>query len=382
MYLTGEEERILDGEMGTGAQKAMEILVALGDIQDAERLIDVSSVQVSGVSYKTIGDAGLEFLEDWARMDVRTRVFSTLNPAGMDMEIGRRLGCPEGFIEKQMRIIDAYKKMGVKASCTCTPYLAGNRPLPGAHIAWAESSSVIYANSVLGARSNRESGVSALASALVGRTPYCGLHLDENREITFVVDVDVGLNCKRDYAALGYYVGRRYDGIPVFRNIRPLEDEMKIMGAALATGPISMFYVEGVTPGSGNADVDTRGLEKVKFTDDELKEACEGLNTCSDEPDVICLGCPHLSPAEIREVVRLNPKKEVWLFTARENKIPVRNKNIKIISDTCMVVSPLKEMGIGSVGVNSAKAAFYCSNLSGLDVRFDSVKGLLESGGR
>jgi phosphomecalonate degydratase large subunit len=379
MHLTREEQRIIDGEMGDGARHAMEILVALGEVQNAERLIDVSSVQVSGVSYKTIGDAGLEFLEDWARKDVRTKVFSTLNPAGMDLELGRSLGCPEGFIKKQMRIIEAYKKMGVKASCTCTPYLAGNRPAPGAHIAWAESSSVIYANSVLGARSNRESGVSALASALIGKTPYCGLHLDENRGGTFVVDVDTELKDKRDYAALGYYLGRHYDGIPVFRNIRPSDDEMKIMGAALATGPISMFYVEGVTPGMET--VDTRDIEKVAFTTDEMKEACGGLNTCGGEPDVICIGCPHLSPAEIKEVVKLNPKKEVWLFTARENKIPVKNKNIKIISDTCMVVSPLKEMGIESVGVNSAKAAFYCSNLSGLDVKFDSIKGLLEGGG-
>ncbi|MFQ6135934.1 MAG: aconitase X catalytic domain-containing protein [Candidatus Hydrothermarchaeales archaeon] len=380
MHLTREEEGILRGEGGEGKRKAMEILVALGDIHDADRLIDVSSVQVSGVSYKTIGDAGLEFLKDFASTGVKVEVLTTLNPMGVDLESWDELGFSEAFVERQKEIIEAYTNMDILPSCTCAPYLLGNLPKFGKSISWAESSSAIFANSVIGARTNRESGISALASAIMGKTPRWGLHLDENRRGTFIVDVQTEMSSPSDYAALGYNIGKNFDGIPVFRSIRPSLDDMKALGAALATGTIEMFHVEGVTP-ECSALIEEGELERTKFGDEELEDTYETLNTTED-PDLICIGCPHCSIEEIRKVIEANPERETWIFTPKENKALmqkyVKNENIKIVSDTCMVVSPLEDIGIKSIGTNSAKCAFYSLNLSGLGVKFDRMENLIK----
>lgn len=369
MYLTKEEERILEGEEGEGLQKAMELLVAMGEIRGAEKLIPVRSAQVSGVSYKTIGDAGLEFLRELAATGVKARIMATLNPMGADMVQWRELGFKAEFMAKQLEILEAYKKMGVLPSCTCTPYLAGNLPTRGESVSWAESSAVVFANSVLGAKTNRESGVSALASALIGKTPYHGLHLDENRTATFRVKVEAGLRGEADYSALGYYISKHYDGIPAFDIIKANLEELKALGAGLGVGAISMFHLQ-----------DKNKLDTVSFGEEELKETYEELNTAEDV-DVICIGCPHCSLRELHELIKLSPKREVWAFTPRQNLGLIKDSlrgNIKLISDTCMVVSPLEDLGISSIGVNSAKAAFYATNLSRLGVRFDSLENLLK----
>ncbi|MFQ5974934.1 MAG: aconitase X [Candidatus Hydrothermarchaeales archaeon] len=379
MHLTKEEEDILGGEEGEGKKKAMEILVSLGDIQDADKLIPVSSVQVSGVSYKTIGDAGLEFLNDFASKGAKVSCLTTLNPMGVDLDSWQELGFSEEFVRKQEEIIKAYSAMGILPSCTCAPYLTGNLPKLGKSIAWAESSSAIFANSVIGARTNRESGVSALASAVVGKTPRWGLHLKESRNPTIRINVQNILYTKSDYAALGYYIGKNFDGIPVFTGITPSLDDMKIMGAALATGTIGMFHVEGVTPECQSAREEK--LERVDIGKGELNDTYETLTTV-DDPDLVCIGCPHCSIDEIRAILDMNPQRETWIFTPRQIKEQmqkyVKNENVKLISDTCMVVSPLEDIGIKSIGSNSAKCAFYSKNLSGLDVKFDSIEKLVK----
>jgi predicted aconitase len=376
MELTREEESMLTGRFGEGTRKAMEILVSIGDINDAKRLIDVRTVQISGVSYKTIGDAGLEFLKDFTSLNARVKVLATLNPAGIDLEQVDS-NVPQRFLEKQKEILDAYVKLGAKPSCTCTPYLAGNLPRIGEHIAWAESSAVAYANSVIGARTNRESAITALASSIAGKTPLYGLHLDENRRPTLVVNVANDMEDLIDFSTLGYYVGKHFDGIPLFKGIRPDVEGLKALSAGLATGKVSMFHIEGVTL---NKIGDARGLEIVEYTESEKAGVKEELNT-SEKPAVLCIGCPHCTINEIKEVIDSKPKKDVWIYTARQNrnlfKDTIKNKNIKIISDTCMVVQPLKEMGISSIGTNSAKCAFYAQNLSGLGVKFESLKELM-----
>ncbi|MDI7269409.1 MAG: aconitase X, partial [Myxococcota bacterium] len=180
MKLGDAERRMFDGAEGNARRKAMEILAALGEIYGAEETVPVRSAQIAGVSYANLGDAGLELIEEWAA-DGRVACLATLNPAGMDLRDWRAHGIPEEFAERQARIVAAYERMGVVASCTCTPYLAGNLPAPGEHVAWSESSAVTFANSVLGARTNREGGPSALAAALTGVTPMYGLHLDGPR---------------------------------------------------------------------------------------------------------------------------------------------------------------------------------------------------------
>jgi predicted aconitase len=377
MQLSRDEEGMLSGGQGEGMQRAMEILVSIGDMNDALRLIDIKSVQISGVSYKTIGDAGLEFLQDFSSLNARVKAFATLNPAGIDLD-GDNTGVPENFQRKQAEIIKAYEMLGAKTSCTCTPYLAGNLPSFGEHVAWAESSAVAYANSVIGAMTNRESSITALASAITGKTPLYGLHKRENRLPDFAVEVSADMKNSIDLSSLGYYVGKHFDGIPLFKGINPDIEGFKALSAGLATGRISMFHVDGVTPNNLENIV---ALERVEFTENEKKAVEEELNSC-EKPDVLCIGCPHSTVSEIKEVVKANPRKDVWVYTARQNRDLLRNKirneNIKIISDTCMVVQPLREMGIESLGTNSTKCAYYSKNLSGLDVRFDTLKELLK----
>ncbi len=368
MHLTRDEERILSGERGEGLRRAMEILVALGDIKGADRFIPVKSAHVSGVSYKTIGDAGLELLREWASSGATVKVPTTSNPSGLDLKSWREFGFPQEFAEKQLAIMRAYRDLGVADSCTCTPYLLENIPREGEHIAWAESNAVVYANSILGARTNRESGISALAAALVGKAPNYGLHLDENRKPTFSVSFGVELEGPWAYSAAGYYIGEEMEGIPIFLGLKPSPEEAKALGSALAVGGVSMFRLaDKIEKGVGD-------LEKIRVGEEEINGAREALNTANGEVDLLCIGCPHCTPREAVEVSKLKPSIETWVFTSRANAAKLGKKrlheNVKLICDTCMVVSPLEEMGIATIGVNSAKAAFYCRNLSGLDVKY------------
>src|SRR5512145_2017770 len=189
--------------MTSATHKALQILSALGKIYGAKRMIPVSSVQIAGVSYDNLGEAGLQWLSEMAAGEGHAQVLAILNPAGMDLENWRALGISEEFAHNQQRVIDAFARMGVVTTCTCTPYLSGNLPHLGDHLAWAESSAVCYANSVLGAYTNREGGPSALAAALTGLTPEYGLHLDESRIPGVTVVIQAALHETSDFGALG-----------------------------------------------------------------------------------------------------------------------------------------------------------------------------------
>ena len=380
MYLTKEEEGMLVGEEGRAAQKSMEILVALGKIYGAEQMVEVSSVQVSGVSYKNLGDAGIEFLSELAE-DGRARVKTTLNPAGMNLTDWESQGIDSGFASKQLKVIDAYRKLGIEISCTCTPYLAGNEPSFGQHIAWGESSAVAYANSVIGARTNREGGPSALAASLTGRTPLYGYHLKENRAATLTVEVEAQLNSPEDFSAMGYFVGKvAKDGIPYFKGVRSAGvEEFKTLSAALASsGGVAMFHVEKLTPesqeGPGKA-------EKVVFAARDLQETNALLND-EGTPDFVSVGCPHCSLGELETIAGLlrgkKVRREFWVCCSREVKRrsddagyskTIEESGAKFATDTCMVVAPIEEMGHRVVATNSAKACHYMRN-NGLRVRF------------
>jgi predicted aconitase len=380
MKLTKTEEEMLSGKEGRATKKAMEILVALGEIYSAKRLVRVSSVQVSGVSYKNLGDAGIEFLQELAE-DGKARVKSTLNPAGMDLLNWRSQGIGEDFARKQLEVIDAYARLGLEASCTCTPYLAGNEPRFGEHIAWSESSAVVYVNSVLGARTNREGGPSALAASLTGRTPLYGYHLDEKRSPTLVVDVSARLESAEDFSAMGYSVGKAVkNGVPYMRGIREAGlEELKTLSAALASsGGVAMFHMEGVTP---EAKGGVGGVEAMSFTGQDLKEAVAALDDSGD-PDFISVGCPHCSLEEVAKIARLlrgrRVKRELWICTSRAVKrqsdqkgysVQIEASGAKFACDTCMVVAPIESMGYKVVATNSAKAVHYLRN-GGMQVRF------------
>lgn len=384
---------MLAGEFGPGVKRAMEIIVALGKIYGAQELVAVQSVQVAGVSYKNLGDAGLEFLQEWAEQGARVRVPTTLNPAGMDLNHWRELGISAEFAHKQTAVIEAFKAMGIVPSCSCTPYLTGNLPTFGQHIAWSESSAVSFANSVLGARTNREGGPSALAAAITGRTARYGLHLDGNRRATHIIEVHCPVTSEADFGALGYLVGKRVkNGVPYFRGLEDSgQDGLKALGAAMAaSGAVALYHVEGVTPEAQARDVGAAEAETIIV--DSLDEGYAALNSPVDEIDLVSIGCPHASLAEIEDIARWLEGKRVkarlWITTAREIKERAQEKGLvelieaaggRVVADTCLVVAPIEELGLRSLATNSAKAAFYAPTHSGLAVRFGRLEQCLEA---
>jgi predicted aconitase len=382
MYLTKEEERIYEGEEGWTKKKAMEILVAIGDINNASELIPIKSVHVSGVSYKTIGEA-FEFVN---RLEGTVEVKSTLNPIGMDIARWVEMGISKEFANKQNKVLDAYKKLGISADCTCVPYLLGSPPEKGEHLAWAESSAVLYANSVLGAKTNMEGAPSALAAALIGKTPYYGLHKAENRK----PEIKVCVNCDladADYSALGFLIGDLVgDKIPLielssFSSSLPSNDELKHLSAAIgATGSVGMCHIKGITPEAG---VEAEEMES-KLSEEKIeieKNDLEKFYIENNEPDVIAIGCPHCSSFELTRIYELlkakgkgrKVRKDFFIFTARAitqsiqtQKIveKIENYGVKVICDTCFVVSPAFE-NYDCVLTNSGKMLRYVPLLCG-----------------
>ncbi|MCW3135222.1 MAG: aconitase X catalytic domain-containing protein [Methanophagales archaeon] len=385
MHLTKEEERILEGEEGWTKKKAMEILVAIGDINHASELIPIKSAHVSGVSYKTIGEA-FEFVNS---LEGTVKVESTLNPIGMDIEKWDEMGISIDFAIKQEKVLAAYKKLGISAECTCVPYLIGNAPDKGEHLAWAESSAVLYANSVLGARTNMEGAPSALAAALIGKTPSYGLHQPENREPEIRVCVKCNL-ADADYSALGFLIGNLVgDKIPLIELFSsssvssPSKDELKHLSAAIgATGSVGMYHIKGITPEAGveaGAEETESKLseEKIEIEKNDIEE----FYIENNEPDVIAVGCPHCSSCELTRIYELlkaegkrrKVRRDFFIFTARaiEQSVQtqrivekIENFGVKVICDTCFVVSPAFE-NYDCVLTNSGKMLRYVPLLCG-----------------
>ena len=372
---------MLQGEYGEAKALAMKLLVAVGDIFEAKRMIKVKSVQVSGVSYKTIGEAGLEFLEDLCRKGAEATVKTTLNPAGMDLTEWRRMRVPSDFAQRQLRIISAFKSMRMDTTCTCIPYFVGNRPRFSESVAWAESSAISFANSVLGARTNREGGPTALASSITGRTPLHGLHLDENRRPTHIIQVQSELHNDLDFSLLGYALGRKLGSCVPFITGTSMErnfDYLKTLGASMATsGAIALYHIGGITAESRLIkESDLNFLERISVGRSELRFVKEEL-TSAEGPRHVCLGCPHCSKEELGTVAKLvdgrRLKRKLWCFTSRETceeaeKLgyvsAIEGAGGMVVKDTCMVVSPLEKIGVNQVLTNSCKAAHYLPSLS------------------
>ncbi|EDY34660.1 conserved hypothetical protein [Aciduliprofundum boonei T469] len=383
MHLTKDEERILSGEKGENYAKMMSILVKIGEIYGADKLIPITSAQISGVSYNTIGDAGLHFLN--SLKDVKVAVKTTLNPLAFDDRYLDALQVDTQLFKKQMEIIKAYKTMGVKTTATCTPYYYDNVPKFGEHIAWAESSAVIYANSIIGARTNREGAVTALASAIIGKTPNYGLHLDEERKATHIVELDFEPEGE-DFPLLGLLIGKEVQGIPYLK-IKGNYDDFKLMGAAMAaSGSIAMYHVESFTPEYKNALQDK--AERISIEKDEIEKMKKIVDV-----ELVAIGCPHVSPTELRriaEFVKGKEKKkgvEFWIFAARS--VWENHKDlVKIIEDfggkvmvaTCVVVSNAGKI-FHKIGTTSGKAAFYLSKdkFGGAEVIVEDLYTLLRS---
>jgi len=385
VYLTKEEERIYDGEEGWADQTCMRILVRLGELFNAEKLILIDSAHVSGVSYKTLGDAPIQFLKALADAGARVKVRATLNPQSLDScYLERKL--PKRLQERQLDILEQFERMGLTKSLTCTPYYL-KRPKRGSHNAWAESSAVVYANSVLGAWTNREGGPSALAAAIIGKTPDYGIHRVENRRSNVTVKLEAKLENETELGAVGILLGKTLgDRIPSIQGLSARSgDGLKPLCAALATtGMANMFCLDG----SG-----TKGGDRISVEPQQIKQTIEELCTGSGRrPDLVFLGCPHCSLHEVDRIGRLVEGKRVkagtefWVCTschvkeaAGESVKKIERAGGHVLDGVCTVVSWTENLGIGTIMTNSAKTAYYAPTLNKAEALLAPLKDCLKA---
>jgi predicted aconitase len=387
MYLTKEEERTCDGEYGWAGQICMKILVRLGDLFNATRLIPIESAHVSGVSYKTLSDAPIDFLEALAEAGAKASVKATLNPRSFDKKyLGKKI--PKEFNQKQARILSQFEKMNFEPALTCTPYYL-EKPERGTHLAWAESSAVVYANSVLGAWTNREGGPSALAAAIIGKTPDYGMHKAENRQPSILVSMEKPLKNEVEFGALGIHLGKILGNeIPIIQGLKNASrEELKQLGAALASsGMVNMFYrdVNGYK----------EKVEKISVETRDIKQTVENLSTApkSTQPDLIYIGCPHCSFDEIEQIAenigggKVRSETEFWVCTSRyisekaeEHVKKIEKSGGHVLTDTCAVVTWTELLGIRTIMTNSAKTAHYAPTLNKAETTLAPVKQCLKA---
>jgi len=397
---------MLNGEYGPAAQKAMQILVALGDVYDAEKMAEVSNVHMPGSSVVVAGDAGLSFVEEMADKKACFKAFTTLNPAAVDLAKWSEIGFSKEAAEKQFRLTEAYRRMGGICTHTCTPYLIGNVPRTGENVAWGESSAIAFSNSVLGARTNREGGPSALASSITGRTPLYGYHLQENRRGQVHVRVKAKLSDIPDYGALGYHVGMiAKEAVPVFEGI-PLDvnlDRLKMLSAALASsGAVALYHIVGITPEASTLQQAFHGgkpSEAIDFGDDELRDAKQKLSKATgSKVDMVCFGCPHASIGELREISevlhgrKVHSEVRLWICTSTAVKSLadrmgyteiIEMSGGTIVCDTCPVLAPTKDFAkrfnVSTIATNSAKLAHYAPGQCNLMPFYGNLKRCVEA---
>lgn len=379
MKLSRTEKLMLQGRYGEACRKSLELMIVIAEAYGYEELIRVSSVHVSGVSYKNIGDSGLEYIRDLVGSGARVRVKTTTNPCGFDLDKPWLFDVDEEFFKKQVEIIKLLEAMGARPSLTCTPYYIDNKPRRGDHIAWAESSAVIYANSVIGAYTNRESGPSALAAAITGRSVLTRDHSDERRP-SIVVDVSVRISDYLDWSLLGFVVGKLFPGEMPLVKIKGAtfnNDKLKCLCAGLGTSSTtSIFWI------ATNECEAKQGVRRSSITRRELKEVGDEWSL-TREPSLIFIGCPHCSLREIREIAKelrgRRVKKGVKLFISTSRSIyamasklglldVLERAGAHLIKDTCLVVSPIKLSKSDLVLTDSAKTAYYVESMTNVRV--------------
>jgi predicted aconitase len=408
MHLDDEHAGILEGLKGRGAQKAMEILVAYGNCYEAERMIPISSVHVAG-NFPVLMDEGIEWLEDLARDGTRVQVFTTKNPEMFDSEQADELRIPDYYRVRQKRIHDALSSLGITLTYTCHHYLVGNVPRFGDHIAWASSGSQVFANSVIGARSNRDGDHVALAAAIVGAIPEWGLHLQENRKGQILIDVsriELQGYDPADFKALGWHLGKRIGSrIPVFVNLPPdlgIESIKGLLYSLTVTGATGLVHLVGITPEARTLDEAFRGgppaTPELQPLQAEVDQAYREISSASDERvDLVIFGCPQCSIQEVQEIAsllegkKIHPGTQLWICTSAWVKTLSRRMGLldlltsagaRMVADVGAADGPhlyLKEQGIRVLAMNSARGSYYAHNLFGMETWFGSTRQCVQT---
>jgi predicted aconitase len=397
--LSNQDASILDGEGGEAAALAMRIVVRTAEAMDAPELLDISGAHVDGCLYH--GRAGLDFAERLVALGGRVTVPTTLNVGSLDLLHPDIVRLPADRAAEARGLMDAYVALGCRPTWTCAPYQLADRPRFGDHVAWAESNATVFANSVLGARTERYGDFVDISCAITGRAPAVGLHTDAGRRASLVVDV-VGVpdhlaRSTAGLAALGHVLGTLADRrIPVVTGLPSSlpEDGLKALGAAAASsGSVALFHVVGCTPEAPSVDaIVAEEAETVRVTADDLRAARDGLSTVAgDEIGAVCLGTPHASPDELRTLGELvdrigAPVVPCYVNTSRAALEAVgdgagllRDAGVTVVTDTCTYVTPIVAGITGAAMTDSAKWAWYAPGNLGYDVVFGTTEECVRS---
>jgi len=386
MILEQIDHRLLAGDLGSSARRAMQILEKYAHVVGAKKFVSIESAHIDSCLYH--GPSGLDFVNSFRSLGGQVRVPTTLNVAAIDLVHPEYSQASPSLGAAQQSMTEAYLELGCLPTLTCAPYQRLRRPEPGQHIAWAESNAIVFANSCLGAKTDRYGDFTDLCAALTGRVPLAGLHLEENRLASLILEVVDANNSgvERDlyFACLGYVLGAvagtrvaAIQGVPLDTS----EDEMKALGAAAASsGAVAMFHLVGVTPEAATLEQATGGnpdrLEVIAVGHGQLNGVLDQL--CAVGPGekvgAFCAGTPHFSYQEFRQMAeRVRGRQarrgvEVLVSTSREISSQLDTATwaedlwafgVRIVVDTCTYLTPVALFGDGIVVTNSAKWAHY-----------------------
>ena len=404
LQLTEKDREMLRGDHGAATKMAMSILVRMAEIANASDLIDITGAHIDSTVY--IGEAGLEFAERLASLGAKVSVPTTLNVSGLDEHHWKEWAVPSEWAKQAHRQMIAYQSMGTIPTWTCAPYQTEARPTLGQQIAWGESNAIVFANSVLGARTERYPDLFDICCAITGRAPNIGLHRMENRAGELLLDVKgiVETVQLRDdfFPILGHLMGRiSLNRIPVIEGICiiPSEDQLKALGAgAASSGAVALFHMIGITPEASTHEAAFQGnrpKEKIVVTMDLLRDARRELTHTDEEKlDMVVLGSPHFSLAEFKSLAQLVTGKRKntdvkFLVTSSRAATqlakhggfldPIQEFGAQFTVDTCILTTPMLPPEINYLMTNSAKFSYYTPGLLNKKITFGSLSDCVNS---
>lgn len=404
LSLTDKDLEMLHGGHGPATKMAMSILVRMAEVADAKELLNITGAHIDSTVY--IGDAGLEFAERLASLGAQVSVPTTLNVSGLDEHHWQEWAVPAEWARQAHRQMVAYQSMGTIPTWTCAPYQTAMKPSFGQQIAWGESNAIVFANSVLGARTERYPDMFDICCAITGRAPAIGLHLTKNRAGNLLLqlkDIPETLQHSDDfYPVLGHFIGKTtLDRIPVIAgmNMVPNEDQLKALGAASASsGGVALFHMVGVTPEAQTLESAFQGNKPqaiITVTMDMLRESRRALtHTDSEKLDMVVLGSPHFSLAEFKQLAPLVQGKQKhadvkFLVTSSRAMTQLAKQagfldalqafGAQLTVDTCILTSPMLPPETKYLMTNSAKFAYYAPGLLSKQITFGSLKDCVAS---
>jgi predicted aconitase len=404
LSLSGSDQAMLKGQMGPADQMAMRIISRMAGVVGAERLMDISGAHIDSSLY--MGEATLEFAEKLADLGAAVKVPTTLNVSGVDEAGWQEWEVPADWAKKARKQMIAYERMGCTPTWTCAPYQLDTRPEFGQQVAWGESNAIVFANSVLGARTERYPDLLDICAAITGRVPEVGLHLTPNRAAQVLLRLqDVPFELQEHdsfYPVLGYVVGEiageRVVCISGFE-IDPNEDQLKALGAAAASsGSVALFHIPGVTPEAPTIDAAFQGSEPeedILISMDRLRVARAELTTgLGSELDMVVLGSPHFSLAEFHALASMldgrskHHKVQFLITTSRAMATladkagllgPIRDFGGRITLDTCILTTPMLPESVRTLMTNSAKYSYYSPGLLNVNVAYGGLEECVNS---